>query len=350
MLHLIILPLPCLLHEEQQGISEEVINQTYFCVFMAVASCFPKSKKNLTMEQEIDFDVIIIGGSYAGLSAAMALGRSLRHVLIIDSGMPCNRQAPHAHNFITQDGNTPRQISQKAKRQVLRYDTVRFHKGLATSGIRTGNGFEIRTERGETFRSKKLLFATGVVDLLPPVKGFSECWGISLLHCPYCHGYEVRQEKIGLWGNGEEGYEFCKLISNWSKDLILFTNGKSTLTDEQIEKIRANNTRIIEIPVAELEHQGGRIQFVLLEDGSRQKVSAMFARAAFRQHCDIPRQLGCLLTDQGFIKIDELQKTTIPGVFAAGDNATPLRAVSLATAAGTKAGALINKELIDESY
>src|SRR5690606_19368783 len=146
---------------------------------------------------------IIIGGSYAGLSAAMALGRSLRKVLIIDAGKPCNRQTPHSHNFITQDGKTPAEISSIARAQVAQYETVTFLSGFAVEGKKTNSGFEIKTEKGEIFESKKLILATGVKDIMSEIPGFAECWGISVIHCPYCHGYEVRNEKTGILANGD---------------------------------------------------------------------------------------------------------------------------------------------------
>ena len=182
------------------------------------------------MIQQTNFEVIIVGGSYSGLSAAMSLGRSLRQVLVIDSGLPCNRQTPHSHNFITQDGEVPAVISAKAKLQVDFYKTVQFFNGLAIQAIKTNDGFEIKTDSGEAFTSKKVLFATGVKDLLPEIKGLAECWGISVLHCPYCHGYEVKTEKTAIIANGEMAFEYAKLISNWTKDLRLLTNGKSALT------------------------------------------------------------------------------------------------------------------------
>ena len=136
------------------------------------------------------FDVIIIGGSYAGLSAAMALGRSLRNVLIIDSELPCNIQTPHSHNFITQDGKIPQEIISLARHQVEKYATIKYHKGLAINGLKMENGFVITTSTNDTFTSKKLIFATGVKDIMPDIDGFAACWGISVIHCPYCHGYD----------------------------------------------------------------------------------------------------------------------------------------------------------------
>ncbi|MEL6971969.1 MAG: NAD(P)/FAD-dependent oxidoreductase, partial [Bacteroidota bacterium] len=161
------------------------------------------------MKSNNGFDVIIVGGSYSGLSAAMALGRSLRNILIIDSGLPCNRQTPHSHNFITQDGEQPAAIAEKAKAQVLNYDTIRFLHGKAISGKKTENGFTITTQKEETFTAKKLVFATGVKDIMPDIGGFSACWGISVIHCPYCHGYEVKNEKTGILANGDNELQKC---------------------------------------------------------------------------------------------------------------------------------------------
>src|SRR5690606_19696546 len=162
------------------------------------------------------FDVIIIGGSYAGLSAALALGRSLRHVLIIDSGAPCNRQTPHSHNFLTHDGEPPARIATQARDEVLRYDTVRFVQDTATEAVSQEHGFAVTTASGDRYTAQKLLFATGVRDLMPDIPGFADCWGISILHCPYCHGYEVRGRTTGVLANGDTGYELAMFINNWT--------------------------------------------------------------------------------------------------------------------------------------
>lgn len=302
------------------------------------------------MKDDQNFDVIIIGGSYAGLSAAMALGRSLRKVLIIDSGKPCNRQTPHSHNFITQDGEKPQDIARKAKEQVLKYETVQFIEALATGGSVTKDGFDIETSNGRKFSTRKLLFATGVADQMPAIEGFAQCWGISVLHCPYCHGYEVRKTNMGVLGNGDTGFELSRLIHHWSGQLTLFTNGKSTLTTEQTSKLASHQIEIIETEIAALEHKNGYIDHIMFRDGSTQNISALFARVGFTQHCQIPQLLGCEINEQGYIKIDEIQRTSLPGVYAAGDNTTMFRSVAMAVAAGTKAGAAINKELIDEEF
>ena len=302
------------------------------------------------MIQQKDFEVIIVGGSYSGLSAAMSLGRSLRQVLVIDSGLPCNRQTPHSHNFITHDGEKPAVISAKAKIQVDFYDTVQFYNGLVVNGITTNKGFEIKTEDGAIFTSKKILFATGVKDLFPGIKGFVECWGISVLHCPYCHGYEVKKEKTAIIANGEMGFEYAKLISNWTKDLRLLTNGKSTLTLEQTQILKKHQIKIIEDEIDSFEHENGNIQNVIFKNQSNIDVKAIYHKPPFEQHCKLPESLGCNLTEQGLINVDMMQKTNIPGVYASGDCVIQARSVAMAVSSGSFAGASINRELIEESF
>jgi thioredoxin reductase len=297
-----------------------------------------------------NFDVIIIGGSYSGLSAGMSLGRSLRHVLIIDSGLPCNKQTPHSHNFITQDGEKPAVISAKAKLQVEFYKTIQFYNGLAVKALKTEKGFEITTESGEVFTARKVLFATGVKDILPEINGFGACWGISVLHCPYCHGYEVKNEKTAIIANGEMGFEFAKLISNWTKDLRLCTNGKSELTLEQTEILRKNGVLILEEEIDALEHYSGYVANIVFKNGEKIDVKAVYARVPFEQHCQLPKDLGCEISEQGYLKVDFMQKTNIPGLYASGDATSQMRSVALAVSTGSFAGAAINKELIDEDF
>lgn len=318
--------------------------------FALPLSFHPFIENNKDMTGKNHFDVIIIGGSYAGLATAMALGRALRKVLIIDSGKPCNRQTPQSHNFLTQDGKTPKEISLIAKQQVLAYHTITFFDGFATKGLKTKNGFDIQTETGDLFSATKLVFATGVKDIMPDIVGFSECWGISVLHCPYCHGYEVKDEKTGILGNGEYGFEFSKLISNWTKDVTLFTNGVSTLTVEQLDLLEKNHIKIVENEIEALAHINGYLKQIIFKDGSGTSIKAMYTRLPFEQNYPVFEQLGCQLTEDGYLKVDAFQKTTINGVFACGDNVTRMRTVANAIAMGTTTGMTINKELVEERF
>src|SRR5690606_17819258 len=193
------------------------------------------------------------------LSAAMALGRSLRNVLIIDNGKPCNRQTPHSHNFLTQDGRTPKEIAGIAKQQVEQYRTVSFLDDFAINGRRTSVGFEIGTESGKVFTAKKIIFATGVKDLMPNIKGFSECWGISVIHCPYCHGYEHKAVKTAIMANGERAFHLASLVNNLTHDLTILTNGKMGFNETQLKKLKEHSIEIIEKEILGIEHHKGQI-------------------------------------------------------------------------------------------
>lgn len=296
------------------------------------------------------FDAIIIGGSYSGLSAGMALGRALKNVLVIDSGKPCNIQTPHSHNFLTQDGKTPKEISTLAKQQVENYETVKFYNGLAINGVKTEYGFEITTDSNEKFTAKKMIFASGIKDIMPDIKGFAECWGISVIHCPYCHGYEYSNDKTGIVADGDAAFEMGKLINNWTKDLTIFTNGKSTLTEEQIAKLTKHSIKIIEKEIDYLSHKKGQIENVIFKDHSSETIKALYARPKFEQHCEIPKLLGCEFTEQNHIKIDWFQKTTENGIFACGDNTSMMRSVSYAVAMGGVAGSMVNREILEDEF
>jgi thioredoxin reductase len=301
----------------------------------------------LFMAANKQFDVIIIGGSYAGLSAALALGRSLRQVLIIDSGLPCNRQTPHSHNFLTQDGQTPAAIAALARQQVQQYATVQFHDGVATEGLKTTHDFEIRTQAGDSFTAKKLIFATGLKDQFPDIGGMAACWGISVIHCPYCHGYEVKHEKTAILSRGQDAFEFSQLITNWTKDITLLTNGPSDLSPEQTAVLQKLGVTIMEKAIDLLDQTNGQINHVRFKDGSVLEVKALYAKIPFTQQCDIPVALGCELTEQGLIKTTTMQKTTVPGVYACGDNSS-MRSLPTAVYTGSMAGVMVNKELVED--
>lgn len=296
------------------------------------------------------YEVIIIGGSYAGLSAAMSLGRSLRNVLIIDGGKPCNRQTPHAHNFLTHDGEAPAAIAQKSKKQVLEYSTVVFMSGLAVSGKKTDQGFVITTDNGKNFTAEKLIFATGVKDNIPDMPGFSECWGRSIIHCPYCHGYEYKGKKTAIMANGERAVHVASLVNNLTDDITILTSGKADIEEPQMIKLNGHGIKVIETEVSEIEHTDGHLKNVMFGDGSKTHFDVAYAAIPFTQHSGIPESLGCELTDMGHLKVDMFQKTTVPGIYACGDNASMMRALAYAVATGNIAGAMCNNELTEDRF
>lgn len=298
------------------------------------------------MKEVNSLEVVIIGGSYAGLSAAMTLGRALRQVLVIDDGKPCNAQTPHSHNFLTQDGESPAAIAKKAKEQVMAYPSVSFLDDRATGLRKDGNLFELSTASGKLFSAKKILFATGIRDLMPAITGFAACWGISVLHCPYCHGYEVKGEKTALLANGEIAVHMTAMLSNWTKDLTLFSNGSNKLNEEQLKQVKQRGIEVIETPVAEVIHNNGQLESIILQDGTRHLFKVMYAKLPFEQQTGLLEELGCQFNEQGYVVVDEMKKTSIEGVYAAGDNITMARSVAAAVAAGTFSGAAINHALI----
>ncbi len=299
---------------------------------------------------DTDFEVIIIGGSYAGLSAAMALGRASRKTLIIDSGLPCNRHTPHSHNFLTRDGEKPEVLRSIAIDEVVQYPTITMLNGIVVNVLKTTNGFEAITNDGQHFNGKKLLFGTGIYDIMPQVDGFEDCWGISVVHCPYCHGYEFKGEKTAILGNGEAAYHYAMLLRQWTKDLVIFSNGALEMTTGQAAAIRQQNIPAIEDEICCIRHNKGYMDKIVLKDGTKHSINVLYHRPLFVQHSSIPQALGCKLDENGYVEVDLLQKTSVAGVYAAGDCASPMRSVANAVATGSKAGAAINMELCNVEF
>ena len=295
-----------------------------------------------------NYEVIIIGGSYAGLSAALTLGRSLRKTLVIDAGQPCNRFTPHSQNFLTHDGRKPSEISAIAKEQVQQYKTVEFLDGMALSAEKTPEGFTVETDQG-SFSSKRLVLAAGIKDILPDIPGVTECWGKSVIHCPYCHGYEFHGQPTGILANAEKAFHYAQLISNLTKELTIFSNGKLDLPVEQLEAINRNNINIIETEIQSVVHENGQISKIILRDGSSHTISALYHGPEFELNTNISQSLGCEIGEHGLIEVDPKQMTTVPGVYACGD-ASNMRAVSIAVSSGTVVGSVINFDLIQEGF
>lgn len=198
--------------------------------------------------------------------------------------------------------------------------------------------------------SKKLIFSSGVKDIFPDIKGFEACWGKSVIHCPYCHGYEVKGTKTAILANGDIAYHYAQLLQNLTNNLTIITNGKPNFTSEQLAKFDQHHISIIEKKINRIHEQKGQVQSIVFDDSETLLCEAIYIRPDYEQHCKIPEWLGCELTEQGHIKVDMMQKTTINGVFACGDNTSPMRSVAFAVASGNIAGATTNSQLTETEF
>lgn len=296
-----------------------------------------------------EYEVVIVGGSYAGLSAALTLGRSLRKVLIIDKGAPCNRFTPHSHNLLTHDGHVPGEISDLALDDVLQYPTVELINDLATTAFRKEKGIEVATESGSKFTCQKLILATGLKDLLPEINGFAECWGKSIIHCPYCHGFEERGRRTGILANGQGAMHYAPLVKNLTSQLSIFTNGKAEFSQEEIDLLAQNEIAFDERPLSAVMQTNGRIEALNFDDGEQVPLEVLYYGAPFEINGALHTQLGCEMDERGLIKVDFAQKTNVKDVYACGDN-SGMRTLSKAIAAGTMVGAMINFELATATF
>jgi len=297
------------------------------------------------MSEQPIFDVLIIGGSYAGLSAALGLGRALRQVLVLDADQPCNRQTPHAHNFLTQDGRSPAELRALAQAQVLAYPSVQLRAATALAVAGADAHFTVALAEAPPVQARKLLLATGIRDLLPALPGYAACWGISVIHCPYCHGYEYRNEPTGLLLNGAAAFEMGCLLRNWTDQLTIFTDGPATLSAAHQAQLAALGIGVEQTPVREFRHKQGYLTHLGLADGRQLPLRACYARPPFAQQ-PVVEALGCRYTEAGYLHVDAGQQTSVPGIYAVGDATTPLRALNAAVAAGSLAAATLNRALL----
>ncbi len=294
------------------------------------------------------FDALIVGGSFAGISAGLILARARRNVLVIDAGLPRNRFASHSHGVLGLDGIAGSELLKQAKAQLLDYPTVRWLNDTAVDAHATPDGFAVRSAGGETFATRKVLLASGIRDELPDLPGLAERWGSSVVHCPYCHGYEIGGGAIGLLGGHPMSPKMAGVVADWGQ-VTFFTQGVE-LEDEDRETLVRRGVTIEPVPVSHLEGEAPQLSAVLLTDGRRIDLRALFVTA--RQHMASPlaEQLGCALEDSPvgvLLTVDAQKQTTVPGIYAAGD-ATTMGNITLAMAEGVRAGVGLHHALIAE--
>ncbi len=289
-------------------------------------------------------DVIVIGGSYAGMAAALQLLRARRSVLVIDAGLRRNRFASHSHGFIGQDGVDPEAIALTARHQLEAYPTLTWIEGTATAAAGAKDQFIVTTENGEQYNGRRLLFATGVSDTLPAIDGLAERWGVSVFHCPYCHGYELNQGAIGVIATGPMSVHQAQLIPEWGK-VTFFTNEVVTLTPAERSDLAARGVTIEETAIARLDGDAD----IILSDGRRLSFAGLFTATRTAPATPIAGTLGCALTETPMgiqIQTENTKETTVPGAFACGDVGRVPHSVSLAVGDGAWAGAQLHRSLV----
>lgn len=295
------------------------------------------------------YDAVVVGGSLAGLSAAMQLARARRRVLVVDAGRPRNRFAATSHGVFGHDGRSPAQMLDVARAQLLAYPTVAFHAGEATHARDDGHAFTLTIAPGATVRTRRLVLATGIVDELPEIPGLGERWGATVLHCPYCHGYEVADRRLGVLATGAASVHQALLLPDWSADVTLFTNGAVTPDAAQRDALAERGVRIETRPVAALVGSAPALAGVRLHDGDVVALDALFTAPRTHVASPLAAQLGCAVDDGPVgpvLRTDARKETSVPGVFAAGDAARVPHNASFAAADGVMAGVSAHQSLV----
>lgn len=293
-------------------------------------------------------NVIVIGGSFAGQSAALQLARARQDVLLIDGGSPRNRFADASHGFLGQDGRAPHAIMRDASRQLLNYPTAEALQGEVQYADQVQDHFVVRLGSGIERRAQRLVLATGVTDTLPEIPGMKERWGETVLHCPYCHGYEVRDRSLGIIANHPMSAHQAALIPDWGS-ATYFTQGIYEPEQEQAVLLGRRGVAIERSPVVALLGEAPGLQAVELADGRRIEMAAVFTAPRTRQTSTIAERLGCAFEEGPtgpFVKVDGWGLTSVPGVYAAGDATSPMHNATIASASGVLAGVGAHQSLV----
>ena len=322
-------------------------------MIVIISSCPVDGKAMLGRMTPITYDAIVVGGSFAGLAAALQLARARRRVLLLDAGRPRNRFAHASHGFLGQDGRAPADIVATGRAQLLAYPTAEHRAATATEARAGDGGFAVALDSGETLRARRLVLATGIVDELPDVPGLAERWGRTVLHCPYCHGYEVADGRLAVLATSPMAVHQAMLLPDWSASVTLLTNGAFTPDDAQREALGARGVHIEERPVAAILGDAPAIAGVRLRDGDVVPVDAIFTASRTRMASPLAEQLGCAFDDGVFgrvIRADARRATTVPGVFAAGDAAREPHNATFAAADGVQAGVSAHQSLAFEGH
>ena len=286
-------------------------------------------------------DVIIIGGSFAGLAAALQLGRACRKVTVLDTGLPRNRFAGHSHGLLGHDHKPPLDILAEARQQLERYPTIKLVNARAESISGSIDNFSVHTSDGKSLGARRLILSYGVVDQMPDVLGFAENWGASIVPCPYCDGFEVAEQHWGLIWSGPKSHSYVRLYHDWTNTLSVFTDGHEVSLDIRADLARRNVT-VVDGRIVQIARSDGRTATVYLDNDHNVTVDILFAHPSTKPSARVHESLGLATVETPFgivLKVDERRETSFPGIYAAGDLANPLMAsVTMASSQGAIAG------------
>jgi thioredoxin reductase len=303
------------------------------------------------------FDVVIAGGGPAGLNAALMLGRVRRRVLLADSGQPRNAASAAVHGFFSRDGDDPAELRRLGRAHLDAYPSVRLVDTAVESAARVGDGFEVALAGGEAHRARRLLLATGVADELPAVEGLARLWGRGVYHCPYCHGWEARDQPVAVLGGDNGAAHLALSLARLGCDVVLCADGSPAWGDAVRGALRAAGVRVCEDLVLGVDGVPGKYVRLSLSPGWTLERRALFVHPPFRQRSDLAARLGCAVLEDGAVQVSELGQTTVPGVYAAGDMCrtpampSPAAQVIMAAAAGARAAVVIDQEMLfTDSY
>ena len=293
------------------------------------------------------YDCIIVGAGPAGLSAALMLGRCRRSVLLCDIGDPRNVRSSGLHNYLTRDGFAPGEFLALGHQDVEHYPSVEFRAVEVLDASASSNGFKVVCADGRQLFARKLLLATGVVDELPDLEGLAPLYGASVHHCPYCDGWEWRDQPVAVYGSGEEGLALALGLTVWTDDLVLCTDGPHRLSGEDLDQLRAHNIEVREDRVRRLEGTGAQLERIVFDNGALAR-RALFVCSGQHQRSGLAGKLGARFTTKGAVNTGTCEATDVPGLYVAGDSSKEAQFVIVAAAEGAEAGMAINKALLKE--
>jgi thioredoxin reductase len=309
----------------------------------------PSASSAPTNTSEPLYDVIIVGAGPAGLNAALMLGRCRRSVLVCDNGRPRNAASHALHGYLTRDGIHPSEFRAIGRRELERYDTLHLKDIAATDAVcEPGGRFKVTLADGSIVRSRKLLVATGVCDNLPEIDGIDEMYGRSVFHCPYCDGWEVRDQPIGIYGREHRGVGLALELTAWSRDLVLCTDGPGGIGDEERSRLERNGIGLREERMIALEGTDGMLERIRFDSGEPLARRALFFSSGQFQRSELAIRLGCEFNDKGTVRTGKYESTHLPGLYVAGDASRAVQWVIVAAAEGAEAAFAINTDLTRE--